>query len=172
MSEVVYNILDYNGTISNKSFKDIINELDSKGFAIDNAQLSEEQLKTFLSILYVYGMHYDIVENDKRTSLLKTIAEEKLPLFLIPKKFCLHLLNGLETSGQTEFGLIQNLKHDLSHPLSNERLLDFVEMELMDVSESYRKWEYGRFVIENISEYLFKDIKWDRTVRSIDGNSQ
>tara|TARA_R110002050_G_scaffold271612_2_gene415105 strand:- start:10039 stop:10827 length:789 start_codon:yes stop_codon:yes gene_type:complete len=169
MPEVTYNILDYNVTISEKSFQDVIKEIHSKKLDINDVQLSKEQLKTFLSILFVYGMHYDTVDKEKRTSLLKAIAEEKLPLFQIPKKFCLYLLNNLDAPAQVEFTELHGMRHNLSNPLSNERILDFVEMELMDVSESFRKWEYGRFVSKNISEYFFKNIQWDRIQKALVG---
>jgi len=172
MSEVVYNILDFTGAISKKPFQDIIKEVDSDGFNTERITLSEEQLKVFISILFVYGYHYDAVDTKQRPLFLKAVTDEKLPLLHISRKFCLHLLNNLDTSAQTEFDLLQKRQHNLSNPFSNERLMDYVEMELMDVSESYRKWEYGHFVVENLSEYFFKNRKWEKTKNSLYGNPQ
>ena len=172
MAEVTYNILDYTGAISKKPFRDIVKELNSEGISIEKTTLSEEQLKIFMSILFVYSFHYDAFDVKQRPLFFKAVADEKLPLLHIPKNFCLHLLNNLDASAQTEFDLLQKMPYDLSRPFSNDRLLDFVEMELMDVSESYRKWEYGRFVTESLSEYFFKNMKWEQAKKSIKGDSK
>lgn len=168
MPEVTYNILNLEKPISDKGLIEVIKEFDGKEIDVQNTRLSEEQLKIFMTTLFVYGMHYDAVDNGKRTLFLRAATEERFPLLAIPKKFCLHLLNNLEASAQLEFGLIQKMEHNLSFPFSNDRLLDFVEMELMDVTESYRKWEYGRFAVENISEHLFMDKQWDKAKKAIE----
>lgn len=172
MEEVTYKVLDYTEAISKKSFQDIVKELDSEGVSIDKTTLPEEQLKVFMSILFVYSFHYDAVESEQRPLFLKAVTDEKLPLLQISRKFCLYLFNNLEASAKTEFDLLQKMQYNLSNPFSNERLLDFVEMELMDVSESYRKWEYGCFVTENLSEYFFKNSKWDKAKNSIKSDSK
>lgn len=168
MPEVTYNILNFERPISHKAFIEVIKEFDEKGIDIHNVRLSEEQLKIFMTTLFVYGMYYDAVDNGKRNLFLRAITEEKFPLLTISKKFCLHLLNNLGTLAQSEFDLIQKMEHNLIYPFSNDRILDFVEMDLIDVTESHRKWEYGRFVAENISEHFFKDKLWDKAKKTIE----
>jgi len=160
MSEVVYNTLDYTKPISTLSFIQVLKDLLANKINFKTAQLTLEQFKQFLSIIYVYNIHYNYFEDKVRPDFLNVAKEERFPLFDIPKKFGLHLLNNLNTRAQEELLFLQKMEHNLLKPLSNNQILDFVEEELTDVTESYRKWEYGRFVAENILEYLFKNPIW------------
>lgn len=150
MSETKYNILDYKAHINDTSFNEVLKSIGSRKLEVTNCSLTENQLKTLLSLTFVYGMYYDKIENKERELFLKAVFDEKIPALDIPKRFCLHLLNNLGIESNQEFQNLTELRFDLLNPLRNEAVLDFVETDLIDVVESHRKWEFGRFVAENM----------------------
>lgn len=155
MSDITYNKLDYSKPVSNKSFKELLKEeLSSSTNDTQKLRLSNNSLNQFLALLNTYALHYDTFKEKDQKTFLNAVMQEKYPLFDIQKKFSLHLINNLEDTAKNELHSLQKLPHNIIEPLSNERVLDFVEMELMDVCESYRKWEYGYFIAETISEYF------------------
>jgi hypothetical protein len=70
-------------------------------------------------------------------------------------------LNNIGPEARAELGQLQHMEHDMDNILSNERLLDFVEMELLDPTTSYRKWEYGRFAMVYMAQHFFGDAQWN-----------
>ncbi|MDF0717786.1 hypothetical protein PY092_16605 [Muricauda sp. 334s03] len=158
MSETAYNILDFNGPIGKEVFSDMVKELGPK----ESVKLSLEQLGTLISLVFTYGIHYDELTEDKHPLFFKTLMEEKLPLFQVSQTFAGHLLNNLDQGGKAEFQQLLQMEHNIKEILSNERLLDFVEMELLDPTTSFRKWEYGRYVMAYIGQKVFGHIKWDK----------
>jgi len=150
MSETKYNILDYNAHINNTSFNEVLRDIEARKLDVSNCSLSDYQLKTLLSLTFVYGTYYDKIDNKERELFLKAVFDEKIPALDLPKRFCLHLLNNLEIESNQEFHNLAELKFDLISPIKNGAVLDFVETDLIDVVESHRKWEFGRFVAENM----------------------
>jgi hypothetical protein len=162
MAEIVYDILDFDKPIGEKTFQDTLNELGDTGSNTLKIVLSEEQLNSLISILFVYGLHYDELVEEKRYRFLNTLIGEKLPLFQVSQTFAGHLLNNLGQGAKEEFQLVLQMKHNIEEILSNERLLDFVEMELLDPTTSFRKWEYGRYAMAYMGQKVFGHIKWDK----------
>jgi len=150
MAQTKYNILDYKASIDATSFKEVLQDIELRNVDTTNCSLSDDELKTLLSLTFVYGMYYDKIDNKERELFLKAVYDEKIPALDLPKRFCLHMLNNLEVESTHEFGNLTELKFDLQNPLKNEAILDFVETDLIDVVESHRKWEFGRFVAMNM----------------------
>jgi len=160
MSEITYKKIDFTLPINESSFEQYLHEIEIN--TSPNIQLPKEALNQFLSLLNVYALHYDVFEQKDRPTFLKAVIEEKFSLFDIPKKFSQHLLNHLDAPANQELESLQKASYNLIEPLSNVRALDFVESELMDVCESYRKWEYGYFIVKNFSNYFLENISWNR----------
>ena len=172
MSEVVYNVLNFERPISEKTLQDVVKDFDAKGLDKSKAQLSEEQLGILISVLFTYGLHYDEIDHNKRPRFLSTIIENKLPLYRISQIFSLHLLNNLDSSAKAVVHELLKKEHDLNDILSNEELLDFVEMELLDpVRLHYRKWEYGRFSLAYLATFLIRDRRWKKVAENNKGKT-
>ncbi|NNE77574.1 MAG: hypothetical protein HKN31_10935 [Pricia sp.] len=154
MSEVFYTVLDFSRPISRQSFGEVINELDGLSPSHKKSTLSDGQWKTLIATIFTYGLHYDEVPEEQRELLLKAILEGKQPLFDLSQTFARHLINNLDGRAKSQLEALQNSEYDLKRPLSNERLVDFVEMELLDQTTSYRKWEYGRFSVAYLAVHL------------------
>jgi len=164
MDEVVYDTLNFEGQIGEKTFRDTLNEIIQKETHISKAILSEWQLNSLIAVLYVYGLHYDELVEAKRHRFLNILIEEKLPLFQVSQTFAGHLLNNLGQGARTELQQLSIMEHNIEKILSNKRLLDFVEMELLDPTTSFRKWEYGRYVMAYFGQKAFGHIKWGKIV--------
>lgn len=162
MAEIVYDILNFDKPIGEKTFRDTLNELGGKDSNALKTVLSEEQLNSLVVILFAYGLHYDELVEEKRQRFLNTLIEKKLPLFQVSQTFAGHLLNNLDQGSEGELQQLLQMEHNIEKILSNERLLDFVEIELLDPTTSYRKWEYGRYVMAYMGQKAFGHIKWDK----------
>jgi hypothetical protein len=162
MAEIAYDILNFDKPIGEKSFRDTLNELGGKDSNTLKTVLSEEQLNSLVAILFAYGLHYDELVEEKRQRFLNTLIEERLPLFQVSQTFAGHLLNNLDQGSKAELQQLLQMEHNLEKILSNERLLDFVEMDLLDPTTSYRKWEYGRYAMAYMGQKAFGRIKWDK----------
>ena len=53
----------------------------------------------------------------------------------------------IDDTTKAQLAALEKLEFNILEPLKNLSLVDFVEMNLMDQTTSYRKWEYGRFSI-------------------------
>ncbi|WP_036383552.1 MULTISPECIES: hypothetical protein [Flavobacteriaceae] len=162
MAEVVYDTLNFEGSIDEKTFRGTLKELGAKGSNISKIELSGEQLNSLIAVLFVYGLHYDELAEAKRPRFLNTLVEEKLPLFQLSQLFSRHLLNNLGQGAMHELQQLQQSENNIEDVLSNESLLDFVEMEMLDPTTSFRKWEYGRFAMAFMGQNFFGHIKWDK----------
>ncbi|MEW2922992.1 hypothetical protein AB1A65_16085 [Muricauda sp. ANG21] len=162
MAEIIYDILNFDKPIGEKSFRDTLNELEGKDSNTLKTVLSKEQLNSLVVILFAYGLHYDELTEEKRRRFLNTLIEEKLPLFQMSKTFAGHLLNNLNQGAEAEIQNLLQMEYNIQEILSNERLLDFVEMELLDPTTSFRKWEYGRYAMAYLGQKVFGHIKWDK----------
>ena len=162
MAEIVYDILNFDKPIGEKTFQDTLNEFRGKDSNTLKSVLSKEQLNSLVAILFAYGLHYDELVEEKRQRFLNTLIEKKLPLFQVSQTFARHLLNNLDQESETELQQLLQMEHNIEKILSNERLLDFVEMELLDPVTTFRKWEYGRFALAYMAYYFFNDVKWGK----------
>ena len=155
MDEVVYDTLNFDGQIGEKTFRDTLDEIVQQETHFSKAKLSGEQFNSLIVILFSYGLHYDELVEEKRRRFLDVLIEEKLPLFQVSQTFARHLLNNLDQGSEAEFQQLLLMEHNIEKILSNERLLDFVELELLDPATTFRKWEYGRFVLAYMAYYFF-----------------
>ena len=161
MAEIVYDILNFDKPISEKSFQDTLNELGGKDSNTLKTVLSKEQLNSLVVILFAYGLHYDELTEEKRLRFLNTLVDEKLPLFQVSQTFARHLLNNLNQRAEAELQQLLQMEHNIEEIFSNEGLLDFVEMELLDPATSFRKWEFGHYAMAYVGQKVFGHIKWD-----------
>lgn len=160
MSETLYKVLDFSRPIGRQTFGEVISELNGLSPSHKKSALSKGQLKTLIAAIFTYGLHYDEVPKKQRELLLKAILEDKQPLFDLSQDFVRHLMNNLDSTAETQLEALQNISYDIKRPLSNERLVDFVEEELLDQTTSYRKWEYGRFSVAYMTVHLSMQVDW------------
>ncbi|AYN67326.1 hypothetical protein D1013_08075 [Euzebyella marina] len=167
MSETLYKVLDFSRPIDRQSFVEVISEPDGLSPSHKKTTLSDEQLKTLITAIFTYGLHYDEVSEGQRELLLKAILEGKQPLFDLSQTFVRHLMNNLDSPAMLQLEALQNIECDLKRPLSNEPLADFVEMELLDQATSYRKWEYGRFSIAYLTARFSTQAQWKKVEKTV-----
>lgn len=169
MSETLYNVLELSGPTHETTFREVFGDQYFSSPSNDSVRLSEQQFRAFVKVLFTFGMHYDEVLEEQRPLFLKSILENERNLFGISETFCEHLMNNLDETGIIGFNVLQKMEWNINEPLSNELLMDFVEMELMDPTLTYRKWEYGRYALDQISRDFFNDMDWEQYRDSFDG---
>lgn len=102
-----------------------------------------------LSNLFVYLIHQDNLELGQRDTFIKVLAEKNLPMLDMAKQFAIHLIYNFSDEVVQELSAIETKGLGFENMLNNEELVDFVEMELVDLITTYRKWELGKFAIEH-----------------------
>lgn len=121
-----------------------------------------------LSNLFVYLLHLDNLEVGQEGTFLKVIAEKNLSMLDMAKQFAIHLINNFSDELVQELSAIQTKGLGFENMLNNEELVDFVEMELVDPTTTYRKWEFGKFAIEHfindINNTELEKIKGDKEI--------
>ncbi|WP_423999531.1 hypothetical protein [Maribacter sp. IgM3_T14_3] len=121
-----------------------------------------------LSNLFVYLIHQDNLEVGQKGTFLKVLAEKNLPMLDMAKQFAIHLINNFSDEVVQELSAIQTKGLGFENMLNNEELVDFVEMELVDPTATYRKWEFGKFAIEHfindINNTELEKIKGDKEI--------
>ncbi|QLG46609.1 hypothetical protein [Costertonia aggregata] len=167
MSETLYKVLDFSQPIGRHSFGEVMSELAGLSPSHKETTLSEGQLKTLIATIFTYGLHYDEVSEEQRQLLLKAILEDKQPLFNLSHTFARHLMNNLDDTTKAQLEALHNIEYDLKRPLSNEPLVDFVEMELLDQTTSYRKWEYGRFSVAYLTAHFSTQAQWKKVEKTV-----
>ncbi|MEM8765610.1 MAG: hypothetical protein AAGD88_17480 [Bacteroidota bacterium] len=160
MSQTVHTVLDLSHPVDTLSFREVFWE--KGGSSPDNVpvRLSEAQLIAIIKVLFTYGLHYDEVLEEKRPTFMESIKYNTNGMFDIPQSFCGHLLNNLDEGAKSQFQKFLETEHNLRDLLSNEQLMDFVEMELIDPSVSFRKWEYGRYALDHMAKEFLIDMDW------------
>ncbi|UOY04974.1 hypothetical protein L0P88_13540 [Muricauda sp. SCSIO 64092] len=160
MSQTVYTVLDLSHPVSHLSFREAFQNRDGSSPSNTSVQLSEAQLSSLVKVLFTYGLHYDEVHEEQRPVFMDSIKENAQGMFDIPQSFCGHFLNNLDEGSKSEFHKLLEMEHDLKNLLSNEALMDFVEMELIDPTVSYRKWEYGRYALDHMGKEILGSMEW------------
>jgi hypothetical protein len=110
---------------------------------------SSTAINDVLSNLFVYLIHQNNLEVGQKDTFLKVLAEKNLPMLDMAKQFAIHLINNFSDEVVQELSAIQTKGLGFKNMLNNDELVDFVEMELVDPSTTYRKWEFGIFAIEH-----------------------
>jgi len=167
MSETLYKVLDFGRPIDRQSFGEVMDEFKGLSLSHNTFTLSDGQLKTLIATVFTYGLHYYEVPEERRELLLKAILEGKQPLFDLSQTFARHLINNLDGHAKLQLEALQIIEYDLKNPLTNELLVDFVEMELLDQTTSYRKWEYGRFSMAYLAAHLSIQDGWENVEKTV-----
>lgn len=127
-----------------------INLLNYEG-ELDNPEASS----IAISQLFAFLLHQGYLSNSQKDTFFKAIKEKNLPMVNMAQDFALHLINNFSTETEEGFFEIQKDKIEFNNILSNEGLVDFVEMEMIDPINTYRKWEFGKFALG----YFINEIK-------------
>jgi ribosome biogenesis SPOUT family RNA methylase Rps3 len=172
MSETLYKVLDFSRPIDRKSFGEVMDELKGLSPSHNTSTLSNGQLKTLIAAVFTYALHYDEVPKEQRELLLKAILEGKQPLFDLSQTFARHLINNLDGHAKSQLEVLQNSEYDLERLLTNETLVDYVEIELLDQTTSYRKWEYGRFSLAYLAAHLSIQVGWENVEKTVKEKKQ
>ncbi|MFX0557169.1 hypothetical protein ACOCEA_10235 [Maribacter sp. CXY002] len=104
-----------------------------------------------ISNLFVYLIHQNNFEVAQKDTFLKVIVEKNLPMVDMAKQFAFNLINNFSDETRYEFSAIQIKEIGFENMLDNEELVDFVEMELVDPTTNFRKWEFGKFAVQHFS---------------------
>ena len=152
MSQTIHTVLDLSRPLDTLSFREAFRNMDASSPDNTSTRLSETQLISLVQVLFTYGLHYDEVSREQRPFFMESIKYNTNGMFDIPQSFCGHLLNNLSMGAKSQFQKFLETEHDLQDLLSNEQLMDFVEMELIDPSVSFRKWEYGRYALDQMTK--------------------
>ena len=167
MSETLYKVLDFSRPIDRQSFGEVMDELDGLSPSHNTSTLSDGQLKTLIAAVFTYALHCDEVPAAQRELLFKVILEGKQPLFDLSQTFARHLINNLDGHAKSQLEVLQNSEYDLERLLTNETLVDYVEIELLDQTTSFRKWEYGRFSLTYLAAHLSIQIGWENVEKTV-----
>ena len=88
--------------------------------------------------VFAYLLHQGNVEPSRKAGFMGIVHFEGLPMINMTKEFAYHLINNMEDVEREQLESI--LKEDRSEfGIENEALTDFVEMELLDAVNTYRK---------------------------------
>lgn len=121
-----------------------------------------------ISNLFVYLIHENNLEKAQKKTFLKVIEEKNLPMVEMAKQFAFHLINNFSDETRHELSAIQTKEIGFENMLDNDELVDFVEMELVDPTTTYRKWEFGKFAIQHfihdINSLEFEKIKGEEDI--------
>lgn len=118
-------------------------------FALSGNSKSPNVILVGISNLFVYLLHESNLEESQKKTFLKVIQEKNLPTVTMAKQFAFHLTHNFSDEVGQELSAIQNKEIGFENMLDNEELVDFVEMELVDPTTTYRKWEFGKFAIQH-----------------------
>lgn len=113
-------------------------------------QLQPKQLKAWITELYTYGLLDAKKPGVNNLQLYSDIMFNKLELLKYVKGFSHHLLNNLDVDSIEDLASLAKLKYYIIKPFSNHELLNFVDEQLLDVTFSYRKWEFGQFILQEL----------------------
>ena len=160
MSETIHTVLDLSRPVGKQSFRETFSGMDFSSPPNTTARLSEAQLRPLMNVLFTYGLHYVEVREEQRPLFMESIKENARGMFDIPLTFCSHLLNNLGEGARSELHKLIGMQHNLKDMLSNEQLMDFVEMELIDPTVSFRKWEYGRYALDYMAKDFLGSVDW------------
>lgn len=121
-----------------------------------------------ISKLFVYLIHESNLADVQKNTFLKVIEEKNLPMVEMAKQFAFHVTNNFSDETRQELSLIPTKETVFEKILDNEELVDFVEMELVDPTTTFRKWEFGKFAIQHfihdINSLEFEKIKGEEDI--------
>lgn len=118
-------------------------------FALSGNNISSTAVIDGISTLFVYLIHKSNLQEIQKNTFLKVIEEKNLPMVEMAKQFAFHLIHNFSDEIRHELSAIQNKEIGFENMLDNEELTDFVEMELVDPTSTYRKWEFGKYAIQH-----------------------
>ncbi len=134
-------------------------------FALSGNNKSPNVILVVISNLFVYLLHQSNLEESQKKTFLKVIQEKNLPTVTMAKQFAFHLTHNFSDEVGHELSAIQTKEIGFENMLDSDELVDFVEMEMVDPSTTYRKWEFGKFAIQHfiyeINSAEFEKIKGD-----------
>ena len=141
------------------------NTIEIIDFSLSRNSKSSTAIIDGISNLFVYLIHQSNLEEAQKDTFLKVIEEKNLPMVDMAKQFAFHLINNFSDEVVQELSAIQTKELGFENMLDNDELVDFVEMELVDPTTTYRKWEFGKFAIQHfineVKSTEFEKIKGD-----------
>jgi hypothetical protein len=137
-------------------------------FSLSETSNSSTAIIDDIGNLFVYLIHQNNLEQAQKKTFLKVIEEKTLPMVDMAKQFAFHLINNFSDEVVQELSAIQTKEKGFEIMFDNDKLVDFVEMEMVDPTTTYRKWEFGKFAIEhflnNINSTELEKIKGDNDI--------
>ncbi|MBD0851906.1 hypothetical protein [Maribacter arenosus] len=144
------------------------NTIEIIDFTLSGNSKSPTAVIDFISNLFVYLIHESSLEKTQKKTFLKVTEEKNLPMVEMAKQFAFHLINNFSDETRHELSAIQTKEIGFENMLDNDELVDFVEMEMVDPTTTYRKWEFGKFAIQHfiheISSAEFEKIKGNNDI--------
>jgi len=100
-----------------------------------------------VAIIFVYLLHQNHLPPNQQNTFLNAIEKKDLPMVNMTKKFAYHLLHNMNKDEKLRLSTLQKDKSQVAN-LRNEALVDFIEIDMVDPTVTFRQWEYGKYAIK------------------------
>lgn len=100
-----------------------------------------------VALIFTYLLHQDNLTEKQQGTFFDAIKKQDLPLVNMTKYFAYHLIGIMNKEGKSRLAILKDTKSKAAS-LENEALVDFIEIEMVDVTTTYRQWEYGKYAIQ------------------------
>jgi hypothetical protein len=131
------------------SFSDIRKKYEDK-FNSNSVRLSEVELKSMLALLFSIRYHLS-EDKEKNTKMYLAVISERIPIINTTRDFGRHLIENIDRVKQEQLKSLSNEMYELKNIMIHHKLVDFVEMNLVDYM-TFRSFEYGRFFMRRFSK--------------------
>ena len=128
-------------------------------FNSNSVRLSEVELKSILALLFSIRFHWS-EDKEQNTKMYFAVINEGIPLINTTRDFGRHLIENLDRVKQEQLKSLSNEMYELKNIMINHKLVDFVEMNLVDYM-TFRSFEYGRFFMRRFSKEVMSFLKLD-----------
>ncbi|WP_036156496.1 hypothetical protein [Maribacter forsetii] len=142
--------LNYSVPIDSTPFIDLLTKERKDLIGKSKIKLQPKEFKAWIAELYTYGLLDAKKPGVNNLQLYSDIMFNKLELLKYVKVFSHHLLNNLDADKTEDLASLAKLKYNIIKPFSNHELSDFVDEQLLDVTFSYRKCEFGQFILQEL----------------------
>lgn len=148
-------------------------EKHKKDFQTEPINLTVDEFKSLLSILFSIHYHLPEISKDQKDNINATLYE-KNDIVNITAKFGRQMIENLDTNYNEWLNSLQKESYILSKVLIDNRLTDFVNMALIDYM-IIRKFEYGKYFLNQWSKSIVDSrnlfLHFDRIKRAVENKT-
>lgn len=100
-----------------------------------------------VALIFTYLLHQDNLPEKQQSTFFDAIKRKEFPFVSMTKNFAYHLIGIMNEEEKSRLSILKDTKIKVAS-LENEALVDFIEIEMVDVTTTYRQWEYGKYAIQ------------------------